>query len=228
MDPSRAGDGEWTGWELHRRLSYRLPLRCMTGWDLVAPLVGIAQGAIDEFTASLRGTSGPGRTADSVLVQVRLAEAAVEVDAARELHRRAIREMLEKAEREEEFTLLERPLPARQNLHRQAVCPGREPAVRGERWACPVRVRADPALPPRCQCCITPSGYQLGRGCRGFAARPWAAPRARTLWLPGTGTAHGCCPASLAGIVLMTLAFGKRTGGGCSPCCTNHWVRSAW
>jgi alkylation response protein AidB-like acyl-CoA dehydrogenase len=108
IDPSRAGDGEWTGWELHRRLSYRLPLRCMTGWDLLAPLIGIAQGAVDEFTACLRGTSGPGRTADSVLVQVRLAEASVEVDAARELHRQSIRDILEKAERREEFTPLER------------------------------------------------------------------------------------------------------------------------
>ncbi len=108
MDPSRAGDGEWTGWELHRRLSYRLPCRCMTGWELTVPLIGIAQGAVDEFTSRLRGTSGPGRTADSVLVQVRLAEAAVEVDAARELLRRSIREILEKAERGEEFTNLER------------------------------------------------------------------------------------------------------------------------
>ena len=108
IDPGRAGDGEWTGWELHKRLSYRLPLRCMTGWDLLAPLIGMAQGAVDEFTARLRGTSGPGRTADSVLVQVRLAEAAVEVDAARELHRHSIREILEKAERGEEFTQLDR------------------------------------------------------------------------------------------------------------------------
>jgi 3-hydroxy-9,10-secoandrosta-1,3,5(10)-triene-9,17-dione monooxygenase len=108
IDPNRAGDGEWTGWELHRRLSYRLPLRCMTGWDLVAPLIGIAQGAVDEFTSRFRGTSGPGRTAESVLVQVRLAEASVEVDAARELHRRTVREILEKAERGEEFTPLER------------------------------------------------------------------------------------------------------------------------
>jgi 3-hydroxy-9,10-secoandrosta-1,3,5(10)-triene-9,17-dione monooxygenase len=108
MDPSRAGDGEWTGWELHRRRSYRLPFRCMTGWDLLTPLIGIAQGAVDEFTSRLRGTSGPGRTADSVLIQVRLAEAAVEVDAARELLRHSIREMLDKAERGEEFTNLDR------------------------------------------------------------------------------------------------------------------------
>jgi 3-hydroxy-9,10-secoandrosta-1,3,5(10)-triene-9,17-dione monooxygenase len=108
IDPNRAGDSQWHGWELHHRLSYRLPLRCMTGWDLLAPLIGIAQGAVDEFTARLQGTSGPGRTADSVLMQVRLAEAAVEVDAARELQRSSIREILGKAERGEAFTLLER------------------------------------------------------------------------------------------------------------------------
>jgi 3-hydroxy-9,10-secoandrosta-1,3,5(10)-triene-9,17-dione monooxygenase len=108
LDPNRAGDGEWTGWELHQRLSYRLPLRSMTGWDLVAPLIGMAQGAVDAFTASFQGTSGPGRTVDSVLVQVRLAEAAVEVDAARELHRSAIRAMLGKAVEGETLTPLER------------------------------------------------------------------------------------------------------------------------
>lgn len=108
MDPNRAGDGEWTGWELHQRLSYRLPLRCLTGWDLVAPIIGIAQGAVDEFTASLRGTAGPGRTAESMLVQERLAEASAEVDAARELFRQSIRDMLEKASVGESFANLER------------------------------------------------------------------------------------------------------------------------
>jgi 3-hydroxy-9,10-secoandrosta-1,3,5(10)-triene-9,17-dione monooxygenase len=122
LDPGRAGDGEWTGWELHRRLSYRLPLRCMTGWDLLAPLIGIAQGAVDEFTACLRGTSGPGRTADSVLVQVRLAEASVEVDAARELHRQTIRDILGKAERGEEFTNLERARYRRNKNYAARLC----------------------------------------------------------------------------------------------------------
>ena len=60
MDPDRAGNDDWTGWELHGRLSYRVPLRCLIGWDLAAPLIGIAQGAIDEFTSRLSGTSGPG------------------------------------------------------------------------------------------------------------------------------------------------------------------------
>jgi 3-hydroxy-9,10-secoandrosta-1,3,5(10)-triene-9,17-dione monooxygenase len=104
LDPNRAGDSDRTGWELHQRLSYRVPLRCLTGWDLVAPVVGMAQGAVDEFTARLRGTSGPGRTADSVPLQLRLAEASAEVDAARVLHRHDVLEMLDKAARGDAFT----------------------------------------------------------------------------------------------------------------------------
>ena len=108
LDPNRAGDGDWNGWELHRRLSYRVPLRCLTGWDLAAPLVGIAQGAVDEFTSRLRGTTGPGRTAESVPMQMRLAEASAEVDAARTIHEQDIREILEKATRGETPTELDR------------------------------------------------------------------------------------------------------------------------
>jgi len=108
MDPNRAGDGEWTGWTLHERLSYRVPLRCLTGWDLAAPVVGMAQGAIDEFIARLRGTSGPGRTSDGVPLQLRLAEASAEVDAARALHRHDVREMFDKAARGLAFTEMDR------------------------------------------------------------------------------------------------------------------------
>jgi len=108
LDPNRAGDGDWTGWELHRRPSYRAPLRCLTGWDLAAPLIGIAQGAVDEFASRLRGTSGPGRTAESVPMQLRLAEASAEVNAARTIHEQDIREIIEKGMRGETFTELDR------------------------------------------------------------------------------------------------------------------------
>jgi 3-hydroxy-9,10-secoandrosta-1,3,5(10)-triene-9,17-dione monooxygenase len=104
VDPDRAGDQDRTGWELHARPSYRVPLRLLTGWDLAAPLVGIAQGAVDEFAARLRGASGPGRTAESVPLQLRLAEASAEVDAARTLHRHAVREMIERAAAADPFT----------------------------------------------------------------------------------------------------------------------------
>jgi 3-hydroxy-9,10-secoandrosta-1,3,5(10)-triene-9,17-dione monooxygenase len=101
IDPNRAGDGEWTGWELHQRLSYRVPLRAMTGWDLSAPVVGIAQGAVDEFTARVRESTTPGRTAESSALQLRLAEASAEVDAARALQRHDVCELLDKAARGE-------------------------------------------------------------------------------------------------------------------------------
>jgi 3-hydroxy-9,10-secoandrosta-1,3,5(10)-triene-9,17-dione monooxygenase len=108
VDPDRSGADDMTGWEIHGRLSYRAPLRCLAGWDLAAPLVGIAQGAIDEFTARAQRAAGPGRTAESVAVQLRLAEAAAEVDAARSLHRSDIREILDRAARGELFTELDR------------------------------------------------------------------------------------------------------------------------
>jgi 3-hydroxy-9,10-secoandrosta-1,3,5(10)-triene-9,17-dione monooxygenase len=159
VDPNRAGDGEWTGWELHRRLSYRLPLRCMTGWDLAAPLVGMAQGAVDELTRRLRGTSGPGRTADSVALQLRLAEASAEVDAARALHRSDVREMLEKAARGEPFTAMDR---AR-----------REPALRGGRRPRRARIGRTPALPSRRARRVPPRGASVGQ--RRRAVRPSGA-----------------------------------------------------
>jgi len=108
VDPERSGAEDMTGWELHERLSYRAPLRCLAGWDLAAPLIGIAQGAVDEFVARAQRLSGPGRSADSVALQLRLAEAAAEVDAARALHRQDIREILDRAARGEGFSELDR------------------------------------------------------------------------------------------------------------------------
>ncbi|MFQ6028610.1 MAG: acyl-CoA dehydrogenase family protein [Dehalococcoidia bacterium] len=108
IDRERAGAGDWNGWEIHRHFLYRMPVTPLLGWDLVSPIMGMAQGMIDEFTAMLSGTSGPGKTAESTVIQLRLAEAAVEVDAGRALLRQDIHEILEKAEQGGEFTDLER------------------------------------------------------------------------------------------------------------------------
>jgi 3-hydroxy-9,10-secoandrosta-1,3,5(10)-triene-9,17-dione monooxygenase len=108
LNMARAGDGDWTGWEIHGQARYRLPIAPLLGWDLVSPMVGIGQGMIDAFTAQLTGTSGPGRTAESVAVQIRLAEASAEVDAARMVMRHDVREMLDKAKQGESFTMMER------------------------------------------------------------------------------------------------------------------------
>lgn len=103
-----AGDGDWTGWDLHNQVRYRIPLGVLLGWDLVSPMIGLARGMIDEFTARLLGTSGPGRTADSTAVQMRLSEASAEVDAARALLRHDIGEIFEKAGEGAKFSTLER------------------------------------------------------------------------------------------------------------------------
>jgi 3-hydroxy-9,10-secoandrosta-1,3,5(10)-triene-9,17-dione monooxygenase len=108
VDPNQAGVSDRTGWELHKRLSYAVPLRAFTGWALAAPIVGMAQGVIDEFTSRARRGTGAGRSADSVALQLRLAEASAEVHAARALHRHDIHEMLDKAARGEPFTPIDR------------------------------------------------------------------------------------------------------------------------
>jgi 3-hydroxy-9,10-secoandrosta-1,3,5(10)-triene-9,17-dione monooxygenase len=122
MDPNRAGDGDLGGWDLHRRVSYRLPLRAMTGWDLAAPLIGIAQGAVDEFVGRLRGTSGPGRTAESAAHQLALAEASAEVDAARALHRHDVRELLDRAASGEAFPEIDRARYRRDKAYVARLC----------------------------------------------------------------------------------------------------------
>lgn len=122
LDPSQAGNGEWTGWDLHQRPSYRLPLRCLTGWDLVAPVIGMAQGAIDAYTKRFTGTSGNGQTADSVMVQMRLAEAGIEVDLARTLHRRTISEILGKAKSGETFEAVEVARFKRDKAYAAKIC----------------------------------------------------------------------------------------------------------
>ena len=108
LNVGAAGDGDWTGWEIHEQVCYRVPLPVYLGWDLVAPMVGIAQGMIDDFTARLIGTSGPGRTADSPAIHLRLSEATAEVDAARVFLRHDVREIRSKAEAGERCTPLER------------------------------------------------------------------------------------------------------------------------
>ncbi len=85
-----------------------MPIPVLLGWDLVAPMIGIAQGMIDEFTVRLIGTSGPGKTAESPAIQIRLSEAAAEVDAARVFLRHDIGEMFDKANAGESFSPLER------------------------------------------------------------------------------------------------------------------------
>jgi alkylation response protein AidB-like acyl-CoA dehydrogenase len=92
---------------LHGRDSYRLPPMSLLPFTLCSPMVGMAQGAIDVFTANLKGKTGPGRTADSVALQLRLAESSAEVDAARLIVKSRTRELVERASRGDQPSDLE-------------------------------------------------------------------------------------------------------------------------
>jgi alkylation response protein AidB-like acyl-CoA dehydrogenase len=85
--------------ELHGRDSYRLPPMSLLPFTLCSPIVGMAEGAIEEFTSRLRGKTGHGRTSESVALQLRLAESAAEVDAARLLVTTTPRGLIERASR---------------------------------------------------------------------------------------------------------------------------------
>jgi len=108
LERERGGDEERTAWEIHQTDRYRMPLHVLLGWDLAGPMIGIAQGTIEEFMSLLAGTSGPGRTADSDAVQLRLSQASAEVDAARSLMSSDLREILELAGNGDEFSTMDR------------------------------------------------------------------------------------------------------------------------
>lgn len=109
VEMRRMRAGETDGWVLHGRPSYRAPMFALS-LGLIAPIVGIARGAVEAFAEQLQGRrrrDGSGAT-DSVATQLRLAEAAAEADTARTLARHNTRELLDRAARGETFTMLDR------------------------------------------------------------------------------------------------------------------------
>jgi alkylation response protein AidB-like acyl-CoA dehydrogenase len=86
--------GESDGWRLHARATYRLPIFTILGFALASPIVGMAQGVVDEFVAFMR--RGGRRSAESAAMQLRLAESSAEVDAARVIVRHDMAELIER------------------------------------------------------------------------------------------------------------------------------------
>ncbi|MBC8280270.1 MAG: hypothetical protein H8E48_05745 [Chloroflexi bacterium] len=122
LDSQLAGNGDWTGWEMHQQNRYRLPAPVLLGWDLVTPMLGITQGAIEEFTTRLAGTSGPGRTADSEGVQLRLSQSSAELDSARALMNEDIAGMFKKAQTGDAFSSMERARIRRDKAYIAQLC----------------------------------------------------------------------------------------------------------
>ena len=108
LEVTTAGDTDFSAWELHGQDRYRVPIPALLGWDLVAPMIGLARGMIDEFVTRMAGTSGAGRTADSAAIHLRLSQACAEVDAAEALMERDVAATLQKGRDGEPFSILER------------------------------------------------------------------------------------------------------------------------
>jgi 3-hydroxy-9,10-secoandrosta-1,3,5(10)-triene-9,17-dione monooxygenase len=91
--------------ERHGRPLYGAPVPSVMANTLAAPVLGMAQGALDVFEDRMKthvSSFGGTRAADSAAVQYRLAESAVELDAARALMRANFREIAERAARGEQ------------------------------------------------------------------------------------------------------------------------------
>jgi alkylation response protein AidB-like acyl-CoA dehydrogenase len=101
---SAMGSAQTPGRALNHRRSYGLPLYCIWPFTLTAPLIGIAQGAVDSFRKRLMTrAAGPGLRSDSLISsQVRLGEASAEVSCARLLMQHDLEEMLERSSRNQQ------------------------------------------------------------------------------------------------------------------------------
>jgi 3-hydroxy-9,10-secoandrosta-1,3,5(10)-triene-9,17-dione monooxygenase len=124
LEFAAAMQGKTDGWELHHRPSYRVPLFMALSWAIAAPHIGMAEGAIEEFTAQVSGRVGPGGSsqAESAATQLRLAESAVEVQVARMLMRGDTREVLERGTAGEPFTPLDRARIRRDEAYVAQLC----------------------------------------------------------------------------------------------------------
>lgn len=116
LDINRAGVDDFTGWELHGRATYRVPLRALLAWDLVAPLIGIAQSMIDAFLERAAGRSV------SDVIALRIAESSSDVDASRVLLRHCVDAILDMGRRGEAFGELERARVARDRAYVVRLC----------------------------------------------------------------------------------------------------------
>ena len=87
-------DARTPGRKFHDTANYRIPLRSILSFTLASPVLGMARGALEAFERSRQGSEAAG-------LQMRLAESAAEIAAARALMQADTREIFDRAEREE-------------------------------------------------------------------------------------------------------------------------------
>jgi 3-hydroxy-9,10-secoandrosta-1,3,5(10)-triene-9,17-dione monooxygenase len=87
LDVMATRDGRTPGAHANSHYLYSLPLFAPFSHSLVGPALGAAQGALDQIVADLQGKTSVAniKLADQQTIQIRVAEAAAEIEAARAL-----------------------------------------------------------------------------------------------------------------------------------------------
>lgn len=102
-------DGTGPGSDFNSGALYRLPRMATVPFSLAAPLVGIAERALQTFIQGMRErSSGDRRAAPEGAIHMRVANSAAEIDAARALMLRDCREAMEIIQRGRRLTIEQR------------------------------------------------------------------------------------------------------------------------
>lgn len=102
-------NGTGPGSEFNGGVLYRLPRHATVPFSLAAPLIGIAERALQTFIQGMRErSSGDRRAAQEGAIHVRVASSAAEIDAARALMLRDCREAMEIVQRGEQLSIEQR------------------------------------------------------------------------------------------------------------------------
>jgi 3-hydroxy-9,10-secoandrosta-1,3,5(10)-triene-9,17-dione monooxygenase len=113
------------GRQVHDTANYRIPLRSILTFTLAAPVLGMAQGALEAFESYMRGavSSRDGhRLAESSSIQMRLSESAAEVDTARLILHHDTQELFARARRGDMPSLEERARYRRDQVYMARLC----------------------------------------------------------------------------------------------------------
>ena len=106
MPVADANEGTGPGTKVNPGLLYRLPRTSTVPYTLVSPAVGIARGLYDTYVAQMRARHSRGvKLAEQATIQMRVAEASAEIDAATLLLQRAGAETMEAMRRDGKLTM---------------------------------------------------------------------------------------------------------------------------
>jgi 3-hydroxy-9,10-secoandrosta-1,3,5(10)-triene-9,17-dione monooxygenase len=120
---AEATHGTAPGCKLHEGPLYKCPRYSCSPYTLLAPLLGIVQGAVDDFCAATGGKTSMGkRVASFESMQLKVAESEAEVDAARLLAHRNCRENIDIMRRDGALSTLLRARNRRDQAFAARLC----------------------------------------------------------------------------------------------------------